>query len=62
MKITKGDKYDEMTIAVKEQDGQCPCVPKYARTEDTKCICKEFLESEEIGHCHCRRYQKVEVD
>ena len=62
MKIIKGDKYDEMTIAVAEQGGQCPCVVSWARTEDTKCICKDFLEQQEVGHCHCRRYQKVEVD
>ena len=27
------------------------------RTEDTRCICKEFREQTE-GECHCGRYKK----
>ena len=42
--------------AVKENDGYCPC--RLVRTEDTKCICKEFKEQEE-GFCHCGLYLKV---
>ena len=41
--------------AVKENDGYCPC--RLVRTEDTKCICKEFKEQEE-GFCHCGLYLK----
>lgn len=41
---------------VKENDGYCPC--RLIRTEDTKCICKEFKEQEE-GYCHCGLYLKV---
>ena len=41
--------------AVKENDGYCPC--RLIRTEDTKCICKEFKEQEE-GFCHCGLYLK----
>lgn len=43
--------------AVKENDGYCPCC--LVRTEDTKCICKEFKEQEE-GFCHCGLYLKEE--
>ena len=43
--------------AVKENDGYCPC--RLIRTEDTKCICKEFKEQEE-GFCHCGLYLKEE--
>ena len=43
--------------AVKENDGYCPC--RLVRTEDTKCICKEFKEQEE-GFCHCGLYLKEE--
>lgn len=58
MKIIKGDKYEEMTEAVNQRGGQCPCVPQYAWTEDTKCICKEFKEQDYEGHCHCMRFKK----
>lgn len=43
--------------ALKENDGYCPC--RLVRTEDTKCICKEFKEQEE-GFCHCGLYLKEE--
>lgn len=61
MKITRGSKYKEMTEAVKECEGFCPCVPKYNWNEDTKCICKEFMEQTTSGECHCGRYYK-EID
>ena len=32
-------------LALKENDGYCPC--RLVRTEDTKCICKEFKEQKE---------------
>ena len=40
--------------------GYCPC--RLARTEDNKCICKEFREQiadpEFEGFCHCLLYYK----
>lgn len=42
--------------AIDENDGYCPC--KVKRTEDTKCMCKEFLDSKEPGPCHCGLYIK----
>ena len=40
--------------------GYCPC--RLERTEDTKCICKEFKEQiadENFeGFCHCMLYYK----
>ena len=41
---------------LRENDGYCPC--KLERTEDTKCMCKEFRETEE-GMCHCGLYVKI---
>lgn len=41
--------------AVKENDGFCPC--KLEKTEDTKCMCKEFRTQVE-GYCHCGLYVK----
>lgn len=61
MKIIKNpdnDVYEEVTRLVKANDGYCPCVPD--KTEDTKCICKDFREQQTIGECHCGRYYKVE--
>ena len=52
-------KAKEIREKVKENDGYCPC--SLFRNEDTKCPCKEFLESQELGECHCGLYIKVEV-
>lgn len=43
--------------ALQENDGYCPC--RIIRTEDTKCICKEFREQKEEGACHCGLYLKI---
>ena len=46
--------------AVKENEGYCPC--RLKKTEDTKCMCKEFREQiadpEFEGYCHCMLYYK----
>ena len=44
---------------LKENNGYCPC--RLIKNEDTKCICKEFLEQIDTGSCHCGLYYKVEV-
>ncbi len=45
---------------LKRTGGYCPCVVK--KSEDTKCMCKEFREqikdSEFEGFCRCRLYYK----
>lgn len=45
---------------LKRTGGYCPC--KRERTEDTKCMCKEFREQiadpEYEGYCHCYLYYK----
>ena len=51
----------EVNPAIKElvaqNDGYCPClIPK---TDDTKCMCKDFRE-QTVGKCHCGRFEKVE--
>lgn len=43
--------------ALLENDGYCPC--KIEHNADTKCMCKEFRESQETGACHCGLYQKT---
>lgn len=44
---------------LKDNNGYCPC--RLVKTEDTKCMCKEFLEQPE-GECHCGLYMKVKDD
>ena len=58
--VTKDKKFAEnMRNAIKANDGYCPC--KLERTDDTKCMCKEFRDSNELGTCHCGLYIKDEV-
>lgn len=60
MKIVKNpneDIYNNVTRAVKENDGYCPC--ELNKTEDTKCPCKSFREQTRAGECHCGRYIKI---
>ena len=45
---------------LKRTGGYCPC--RLERTEENKCICKEFREQMEdpnfTGYCHCLLYYK----
>lgn len=41
--------------ALKANFGYCPC--KLEKTEDTKCMCKEF-RNQKSGPCHCGLYYK----
>ena len=55
---------EDVVAAVKEglkrTGGYCPC--RLARTEDFKCMCKEFKEQiadpDFEGYCHCLLYYK----
>ena len=46
---------------LRQKGGYCPC--RFERTEDTKCICREFREQmadpDFEGYCHCRLYYKT---
>lgn len=52
----------ELVKAIRERlkanDGYCPC--RLTKSADTKCMCKEFLEQDKPGECHCGLYVKVE--
>lgn len=48
----------EVREGLKRTGGYCPC--RVARTEDTKCLCKEFREQSVEGECYCGLYIKVE--
>ena len=63
MKITENPDKEIVAIVkegLKKRGGYCPC--RRSRTEETKCICKEFREQMEDpnfeGFCHCQLYYK----
>ena len=45
---------------LKKKGGYCPC--RLEKTEDNKCICREFREQiadpDFEGYCHCMLYYK----
>ena len=41
---------------LKRTGGYCPC--RVERTEETKCMCKEFKDQIYEGFCHCMLYYK----
>jgi len=45
----------EIIEKLKKNGNYCPC--RIEKTEETKCMCKEFRE-QEIGECHCGLYVK----
>ena len=53
------DIVEDIRRRLKENGGYCPC--RISKTEDTKCMCKEFREQIE-GECHCGLYQKIIVE
>lgn len=60
MKIIKNqNKAEAQNIIqkIKDNEGYCPC--RLEKTEDTKCICKNFREQNFEGWCHCGLYYKV---
>lgn len=63
MKITLNENQEivkSVQEGLKRTGGYCPC--RLARTEDYKCMCKEFKEQiadpEFEGYCHCLLYYK----
>ena len=50
----------DIKAGLKAKDGYCPC--RLERTEDNKCLCKEFRDQiadpEFEGYCHCMLYYK----
>ena len=51
---------DTVKAGLERTGGYCPC--RVERTDDTKCMCKEFREQlkdpEFEGFCHCLLYYK----
>lgn len=56
IKITQNKELENaIRKALKDNNGYCPC--RVQKTEDTKCMCKEFRE-QTSGECHCGLYYK----
>lgn len=51
------EKVAKIREALKANGGYCPCMP--LKNENTKCMCKNFLEEVEEGLCHCGLYCKI---
>lgn len=49
----------EMRQKLQDNDNYCP--GKKEKNPETKCICKEFLESDKTGYCSCGLYRKMEL-
>ena len=47
----------EIREGLKRTGGYCPC--RVIKNEDTKCMCKDFLEHTEEGECYCGLYIKI---
>lgn len=45
----------EIKKAIQKNEGYCPC--KIFKTQDTKCICKDF-RTQKSGYCECGLYYK----
>ena len=63
MKISFNQNEDIVKVVkegLKKTGGYCPC--RTERSEDTKCMCKEFKEQiadpDFEGYCHCLLYYK----
>ena len=50
----------KIKAGLEKKGGYCPC--RLEKSEDTKCICKEFREQIDDpnfeGYCHCLLYYK----
>lgn len=52
--------YEQVTSAVKDNDGYCPCMLE--RSDKTKCPCESFRLQDTEGECHCGRFIKQYSD
>ena len=60
MKLKIKEVEPSIKVLVDRNDGYCPCA--VVKTQDTRCVCKEFREQSKAGLCHCGRYEKVWVE
>ena len=46
----------EVREALRKNNGYCPC--RVVKSPETKCMCKDFIETLEEGECYCGLYIK----
>lgn len=44
---------------IENNSGYCPC--RIKKIPENKCVCLEFINSKELGECHCGLYEKIEM-
>ena len=64
MKIIKNpnwteEQHNKLALKIAENGGFCLC--KIGKIPENKCMCKEFIESQELGECHCGKFIKTEI-
>jgi ferredoxin-thioredoxin reductase catalytic subunit len=56
------EQHDAFNEKLKGSGGYCPC--SLIKSNDTKCICKEFRDKLDdpdfTGQCHCGRYVAIQ--
>jgi ferredoxin-thioredoxin reductase catalytic subunit len=52
-------KAEKIREAIKKNDGYCIC--QIEQNKNTRCVCRNFLDSPEIGWCFCGLYYKEEI-
>lgn len=50
---------EEIRESIAKNDGYCTC--QINKNEDTKCVCRNFLNEPKIGWCFCGLYYKEEI-
>lgn len=50
---------DKIREEIVKNDGYCTC--QVEKSENTRCVCHNFLDSPEIGWCFCGLYYKEEI-
>lgn len=49
-------------LALRNNDGYCPCIINSNGKEEYKCICQDFINNVQVGNtCHCGLYVKDEM-
>lgn len=51
------DELKEIVEAVAANDGYCPCA--LTKEDDTKCMCKQFRDNDDVDFCHCGQFYKI---
>lgn len=58
-KTSDGVLAENILDALKKNTGFCPC--KLEHIPENKCMCAEFINSQNLGPCHCGLYVKEEI-